>query len=157
MFESYENPVSRRVLKLALVVLFGLALFVTVIQLTCRTPTDSEGIIQSSASLTAHDRFCMSLPRPVDFQLRYRMVGGNSNTTAISYTFTSSLPFDEVRDFFSQELPLDGWVLTDQYLQDMTPVGKQMTYKKEQYEITIGHESAGSPAQYYLYCAKKHS
>lgn len=157
MFESYENPTSRRVLTLALIVLFGLALLVAVIQLTCRTPADSEVMIGRSATLTAHDNFCLSLPRPSDFQLRYRMVGGNSNTMAISYTFDSGHMFNEVRDFFSQKLPLDGWALTDQYLEDMTPVGKHVTYKKGQYQITIGHESAGSPAQYYIYCAKKHS
>ena len=160
MFESYKNGLDLRVVKFALIVLVGLVLFVTLIQLTCRTPEDDEVLIRRSEALTAHDDFCMSLPRPADFELRYRSIGGNGYTTAISYTFASRLLFKDVRDFFSAKLTSKGWVLTDLYLEDMTPVGKHVTYQKDQYEITIGPVSAGSSdttATYYVHCAKKHS
>jgi len=148
MFESYENQSSRRVMKLALVVFFGLTLFVAAIHLTCRTAEDSAVMIQRSEKLTEHDNFCMSLPRPADFQLLYKSLGGNSKTTAIDYTFASKRLFRDVKDFFSHELTSNGWVSTN-----------DVTYQKDQYEITIGHKSAGFgdvPAEYYIYCAKKY-
>ena len=157
MRDSDEIQFNRRVFKFALVVIFGLALFLTVIQLTCRTPKDSAVIIQESKTLSAHDTLCMSLPRPHDFELRYKMVGGNSKRTAITYTFASRHPFNDVRNFFSQELAAKGWILTDLYLEEMTPLEKHLTYQKGQYEITIGHQSAGSSdslAEYTVNCAK---
>ena len=153
MFDSYSESESHDRLKYAAVVVLGLILLVTIIQLTCRTPEDVEEIINSSPSLTEHDRYCSSLPRPEDFTLRFRAIGGNSYTRSISYYYYSELPFSSVMSFFRQRLETDGWKTTSWYAEDMTAVGKHISFEKDDYRISV--ETVTAPgAKFALNCSK---
>jgi hypothetical protein len=157
MFESLRKRPDRSVLKLALLTLAAIICLIALIQLTCRTKADSEALIENSSLLKEHDRFCLGAPRPADFALKFRMVGGNSFTTAISYTYNSDKSFAEVRDFYSEHLQAQGWARRDQYDQEMSPIPKFISFEKDSYRLTLEHVSARggkSPAEYALTCSK---
>jgi len=147
------------VTKIAILIVLGLLLFLAFIQLTCRTPADDDAIIRSSSGLQKHDQFCMTLPRPTDFQLRYRSIGGNGSTMAISYYYSSNLSYREVGDFFISTLGGQGWTKTGQYDDEMTPVGKSVSFEKDNYRVVLEHVSArgaSQPGEYSLYCAREY-
>lgn len=133
-----------RVTKIAVVIVLGLAVFLALIQFTCRTPADWKALIEKSASLKDHDSFCMGLPRPSDFELKYKMVGGNSRTVAISYRFSSTLRSTEVQDFYLRQLTQDGWTGTD------------AVFTRDHYKLSIESDDAVSqPKLYSVYCARE--
>lgn len=148
---------NSRVLKIGLLAIVGIVLAVTALQLTCRTPSDVERIIESSPGLIEHDRFCRGIPLPPDFVLEARSLGGNSYTTAIGYTFRSRASFAEVRDFFLEHLKSKGWTQTNLSEGFPTRGANGVSFSKESYQASIylklaaGNDSAGA---YSVYCAK---
>ncbi len=144
MSDYYRDNHAGKILRIGGVVMLAIILWITFIQLTCRTPADSENIIRSSKRLSDHDRFCLDLPRPQDFELQSRMVGGNSYTIAISYKFTSQLRFADVTNDFAQKLIGQGWDVTGSH-----------SFTKDRYRLTLSIVSAVSnPPVYDLYCAE---
>lgn len=133
-----------RITKIAVLIVLGLVLFLALIQFTRRTPADSGALIEKSAPLKDHDSFCIGLPRPSDFELKYKMVGGNSRTVAISYWFSSSLGSTEVKDFFARNLAKEGWT------------GTEAVFTKDDYKLTIELDNAVSqPKLYSVDCARE--
>ncbi|MFM9904553.1 MAG: hypothetical protein ACKVQJ_08290 [Pyrinomonadaceae bacterium] len=144
MLDWYQPPSDKHVFKISILILLGIVLLVGFIQLTCRTPKDSEALIQNSAKLREHDAFCFGLPRPSDFELRYKMVGGNSHTVAISYWFSSSLRYTDVKDFYEQNLLPKGWT------------GTGAVFTKDGYTLTVHIDNAASePERYSVYCGRE--
>ena len=149
MFDA-QHSTNRRAFLIGLLAVIGLVSFLVLAQQTCRTPADSERLIESSTSLKEHDRFCLTLPRPADFELQDKMIGGNSETLAISYTFLSNLNSGKVRDFFINELGSRGWKVNR---------GEDTRYSKyslDNYTISVSLVNAVSnPPQFELYCARR--
>lgn len=157
MFEAYEKSFDRKVLKKGLLIFFAFVCWVMLIQFTCRRPEDAETAIERSELLKEHDQFCRELPRPTDFQLKAKSLGGNNFTRAISYKYNSKMFYAEVRDFYLERLPQLDWVLTDQYEMEMSPIAKHVSFRKGKYRFTLEHISAtGSsrPGEYSVDCAK---
>lgn len=157
MFESYEKTSERKVLKIGLLVILAFICWVTLIQLAWTTREDSAAAIERSELLKAHDRMCLELPRPADFQLRYKSIAGNNFTRSISYNYISKMYYAEVRDFYKVSLPPLGWVLSDQYELEMSPIPKHISFEKDKYRIALEHVSAtgsSSPGEYSIYCAR---
>jgi len=155
MFERYAST-EHGVLKIAAIIGTAILLFVGLTQLMCRTRADSDAIIRSSEALQKHDGFCTALPRPKDFRLAYRTVGGNSFTTAITYVYESHMSYADVRDFFLENLITQGWTKSGQYDEEMTPIPKEISFSKENYRVVLSHVSARGadlPGEYGLYCA----
>jgi hypothetical protein len=153
MFESYSEFIPRDRLKYAAVVVLAIILVLIVIQLKCRTREDVEEIINNSPVLIEHDNYCSSLPLQEDFTLRFRAVGGNSYTLSISYYYYSKLPFSSVASFFRQRLETNGWKMTSLYAEDMTAVGKHISFEKDDYRISVG-TVADPGATFALDCSK---
>lgn len=157
MWEN-ETGRKRRLWLIVGSILIGVILMLGFVQLTCRTPATSEATIRSSPGLLKHDEFCTTLPLPSDFQLKPKMVGGNSFTTAITYTYESEMSYADVRNFFSSHLIAQGWAKTGQYDEEMTPIRKEVSFSKDNYRVGVSHVSARGanvPGEYALYCAKE--
>jgi hypothetical protein len=157
MLESLERKRDRRVLKFALLTLAALVCLIAFVQLTCRTPADSAALIEKSSLLKEHDRFCLGAPRPADFVLEAKMVGGNSFTRSISYRYQSDKLFAEVTAFYEDQLRAQGWAVSDRYDQEMSPIPKFVSFEKDSYRLTLEHVSArggGGPAEYAVTCSK---
>ncbi len=152
-----DDSRNSRVWIFGLLVLLGLTLVVTLLQLTCRTPQDVERIIESSPGLIVHDQFCRAIPLPADFELESKSLGGNSYTTAIDYTFRSRKYFSEVRDFFTEHLEAEGWTRTNITEGFPTRGTNGMSFSKDSYRIGITLQLAtgdGLAGQYSMYCGK---
>jgi hypothetical protein len=152
--KDYQNS---RVWIFGVLVLLGLVLAMTLLQLTCRTPEDVERIIESSPGLIEHDKFCRSIPLPSDFELESRSLGGNSYTTAIGYTFRSRKYFSEVRDFFTERLEAEGWTQTNATEGSPTRGANGMSFSKDTYRVSIYiilAAGSGHAGEYSMYCGK---
>ena len=148
------DTTNARVIKIALLVVLALVVFLTFLQLTFRTPEDSETIIMNSTGLSEHDRFCMGISRPPDFELKHKMLGGNSFTTAIAYSFRSEMYFAQVKDFFATHLESEGWVQTG--FEEGRREAKSVYFKKNSHRITIRlmNAAGNGHGEYSFYCAK---
>ena len=136
MLENWANT-DNGTLKIAVIMGIGIVLAIGLITMMCRTPADSEAIILSTPGLQKHDQFCMSLPRPADFQVLYKMVGGNSRTTAITYWYSSKLRAADVQSFFVREMPSLGWRSTTNFDND-----HYSSFVKDDYQIVVSLECA---------------
>ena len=156
MLDLRQESPDRRVLKIGISVVFGLVFLLCLIQFTCQTPEKAEEIIETSPTLKEHDRFCMAVPRPADFKLEFRSMGGNGNTIQIAYWFDSNMRFSDVRDFYSKQLESQGWSRTELWQEEMSPLPKHISFKKDQYEIDVELERAlgDDPAEYSISCSQ---
>ena len=157
MFESYSRLPERKVLKISLLLILGFICWVTVIEFLWTTPEDSAAAIERSAILREHDQMCLDLPRPADFRLESKMLGGNSFTRSISYRYKSFLLYAQVRDYYIENLLPLGWTVSDRYEEEMSPIAKSISFKNGKYRIVLEYISAtgGSiPGEYDINCNK---
>jgi hypothetical protein len=153
MFDLISDKSRHRQRLVGLCAIVGMILFIAGIQMTCRTPEDTEAIINASEPLRNHDRFCLDLPQPYDFKLRYKMFGGNSFTTAISYYFWTDQPFDRLTMFYRHEFESGGWEMTG-LGEDGSYREKQfISFRKENFRVTI-ERVGGQTANYSMWCAE---
>ena len=155
MLDLYTEVPQRLTLKIALLVVFAIVLLIGVVQFACTdlTPEEVEERIQKSENLRNLDRFCSDLPKPYDFKLKFKTLGGNSFTSAISYWFWTDQPFFQIKEFYKQHLESDGWKMTELWEEEMSPLPKYIRFEKERFRISIERVGAKT-AKYSLYCGK---
>ena len=154
MFELNFNRSTNRQKAIAVLVVIGFVLLLIAWEMTGQSPEETEAIIAASKGLKEHDRFCMNIPQPYDFKLKFKTLGGNSFTTAISYSFWSDQPWDRLKSFYRQNLELDGWIMTGISEYGMPSPERRISFEKESYRVSF--ESAVTPyaTNYALECAK---
>ena len=155
MFGLISNRSRNRQGLIAFCAIVGMILFIAAIQMMCRTPEDTEAIINASEPLRRHDRFCLDLPQPYDFKLRYKTFGGNSFTTAISYHFWTDQPFDHLEAFYRQQFDIDGWEMTGVSVDERHRASKFISFRKESFRVTI-ERVGGKTVNYSMWCAEIH-
>jgi len=153
MFDVYTERSSRARLMYGAAVVLAIVGAAALIENACQTAEDAEGIIHRSPSLQSLDYFCSNIPRPEDFSLRFRAVGGNAYTRQLSYFYSSDRPFSLVVDFYQSRLPNEGWTMTSLYTEDMTARSKEISFSRDDYRISIA--TAAFKAKYSLTCSQK--
>ena len=150
MFANTSDKIAKRQWLLAICVFGGIIIFVALIQMMCSMRKSPEEIINGSEGLRTHDRICLELPQPHDFKLKRKGIGGNSHTTAISYSFWTGQPFGYLKAFYKQEFEARGWEMTDVDERDDI---RLIAFRKENFRISIQYEGFKT-ANYYMYCSK---
>ncbi len=153
MLEEYPIYPRRHLAWIASLVIIAFVILIVGIQLTCRTPEDSEKLILENSGLREHDLFCLGLPRPNDFKLRFKTISGNSFTTAISYWYWTDETFEQLRAFYQDQLGTNGWEMTHFDDDERHRRSKFMRFSKDKYRISI-QRGGNQTANYSLHCAK---
>ena len=128
------DPRKKRLIGTAGLVLLALVLYLCLI-FSFRTQEEIEKIIEEYPALGEHDRMCLSIPRPSDFELFHKGIGGNNRTVSISYMFTSRLYFDQVRESYSNLLNPLGWRETNFF--DEGRRGRYFTLRKDDVALYV--------------------
>ncbi|HTK26440.1 MAG TPA: hypothetical protein VL327_07770 [Pyrinomonadaceae bacterium] len=155
MLDLLSLPPERRVLLIGLMALFAIILFVILIQLSCNdlSPEEVESQIKASERLRDLDQYCSEIPKPQDFDLKFKTLGGNGVTTSITYWFRTGQRFAELSQFYRENLEPKGWRLTELQPEVMVPRPQEIVFENDSYQISIEHDS-GKLANYAFYCAK---
>jgi hypothetical protein len=122
-----------------------LTIFSSILLATCRGPDSTEDVqkkIDKSEKLSKLDKFCRELPTPAGFEFVDKQISGNSFTMSISYQFRSSLPYSDVRKFYSDLLRSKGW-----------EVGSSGIYERGTQRLSVT-TVAFPGADYSVYCAE---
>jgi len=107
-----------------------------------QSPAEVESRIANSEVLTRVDKLCNDLPKPKDFQFVRKSISGNSFTSSISYSYKSSTPYREAREFHNKYLFANGWI-----------IGDSAYYEKGNKQISLSTVDFPG-AKYSLYCAE---
>lgn len=149
-----EKQHSRASFRIGAIFLLGLLIFILIGRFcdTSLSQDEVEKKIMSSERLQRVNKICAEIPKPKDFNLVYRNIGGNSYTTSVGYQFNSKLGFEEVKQFFVAWFVSNNWVLND--LNTDISQG-YFTYKVANFRISIANGSF-SNSNYSISCSEEY-
>lgn len=139
-FYKESDRINRHRLKIFGLVFLALFIYIAIaVALWNNQPTQKEieQIINRSPDWSELDRSCQAIPKPPNFQYKFKKLGGNSLMLSISYWYQSDLPFSKVRDFYISYLEKGGWTLEDLWNEEMTALPRLLRYRKGNRTINV--------------------
>jgi len=119
-----------------------------------KSAQDAERMISSSEALTDLDLRCSKIPKPDSFQFLRKDVSGNAWLDIIEYRFSSQMPFDSVKEFYSKWFHDHDWHSDSAFDSEKLKELDFPVFFKEDVSISIGHAPFPG-ADYLISCSRK--
>ncbi len=142
------DKISEHRWKIALGVISGVIFLIVFSYFTYRQPLtfeETNNLINKSKNLKRIDSLCENLPKPEDFRLVSKVIGGNSRGVSISHYYQSETEYEKIKTSYLGWFTQNGWKLEYQ---------NSLDFNKDNLIIHI-NEAYRKEAKYVTYCAEE--